>query len=83
MICAEATCPAALAQQWRTVVHSSILNARIYPGSPFFTATAHHLQHALTAAMGPVQAARVDHFTAVAVLGALGVRVPLLRRVFL
>jgi hypothetical protein len=44
---------------WRVVVPSSVLSARINPGSPVFAAVMRHLQEALTAAAGPIQAARI------------------------
>jgi MFS transporter, DHA2 family, multidrug resistance protein len=50
---------ATLGQQWRTAVHYSTLNAQINPANPIFAATLRHLQETLTAAVGPVQAARI------------------------
>ena len=54
---------------WRATVHPSLLNALLNPGSPFFPATAHHLQDALTIL------ANTDPLTLVAALGVLGVQV--------
>lgn len=50
---------ATLGQQWRTTVHYNVLNARVTPDSPVFQVTVHHLQDALTASVGPVQAGQI------------------------
>ena len=59
MISVVVTCLATPGQQWRASVQSSVLNARINPGSPAFAAAVRHLQEALTSAGCPLQAVRI------------------------
>ncbi|TPG46323.1 MFS transporter [Rhodanobacter glycinis] len=50
---------ATLGQQWRTTVHYNMLNAQVSPDNPVYLATIQHLQSALAASVGPVQAAQI------------------------
>jgi MFS family permease len=50
---------ATLGQQWRTTVHYGVLNTQVAPGHPVYAATLQRLQGALTAAVGPVDAAQI------------------------
>jgi hypothetical protein len=48
-----------MGQQWRTAVHESVLNAEVSLVKSNFVATLQQVQDALTATVGPAQAARL------------------------
>lgn len=50
---------ATLGQQWRTTVHYNVLNAQVTPDNPIYLAAIQQLQGALTASVGPTQAAQI------------------------